>query len=115
MVGGPDPPQDPPLRLTAQPSQPLRAKHPAQPDACPCYSTTLSSRNFALLFHLGMNYCHDGQRRDPPTPICTRDRESRQDSGHRDPFMVQWFTVQCYSYLVGYRHCDNYKGCSYMH
>ena len=20
--------------------------------------------------------------------------------------MVQWFTVQCYSYLVGYRHCD---------
>ena len=55
-------------------------------------------------------FCHPIATRlsrlPPCMPMCTRERESRQDSGHRDPFMVRWFTVQCYSYLVGYRHCD---------
>ena len=39
-------------------------------------------------------------------PICTRDRKSRQDLGHRDPFMVQWFTVHCPRLSVGLRHRD---------
>ena len=47
-------------------------------------------------------------RLPPCKPICTTNRKSRSDSGYRDPFGAVVTPAQCYSYVVGYRHCDIY-------